>query len=92
MNRWWLVSIVNVLVSSTAFAADAPTVRLHSAGSLRAAMTDITAAYNSAYGPCGRTHLRGASGGLGDRLAKGEAADVSRHDHWERAGGAAKVT
>jgi molybdate transport system substrate-binding protein len=75
MNRRWLVSIVTVLASSTAFAADAPTVRLHSAGSLRAAMTDIAAAYTSAYGATVEP-VYGASGGLGDRLAKGEAGDV----------------
>jgi ABC-type molybdate transport system substrate-binding protein len=64
-----------VLVASTGFAADAPTVRLHSAGSLRAAMTDIAAAYTSAYGATVQP-VYGASGGLGDRLAKGEAGDV----------------
>ena len=75
MNRRWLVSIVTVLASSTSFAADVPTVRLHSAGSLRAAMTDIAAAYNSAYGASVEP-VYGASGTLGDRLAKGEAGDV----------------
>jgi hypothetical protein len=75
MNRRWLVSIVTVLASSTAFAADAPTVRLHSAGSLRVAMTDIDAAYTAAYDAT-VVPVYGASGGLGDRLAKGEAGDV----------------
>jgi molybdate transport system substrate-binding protein len=75
MNRLWLVSIVTVLATSIGFAADAPTVRLHSAGSLRAAMTDIAAAYKTAYGVSVEP-IYGASGGLGDRLAKGEAGDV----------------
>jgi len=75
MNRLWLASMVTVLATSTGFAADAPTVRLHSAGSLRAAMTDIAVAYNSAYG-ASIEPVYGASGGLGDRLAKGEAGDV----------------
>lgn len=75
MNRRWLVMLVAVFASSADFAADAPTVRLHSAGSLRAAMTDISAAYTSAYGAAVEP-VYGASGGLGDRLAKGEAGDV----------------
>jgi molybdate transport system substrate-binding protein len=75
MNRLWLASMVTVLATSTGFAADAPAVRLHSAGSLRAAMTDIVAAYSSAYGASVEP-VYGASGGLGDRLAKGEAGDV----------------
>jgi molybdate transport system substrate-binding protein len=75
MNRLWVGWIVTVLATSTGFAADAPTVRLHSAGSLRAAMTDIAAAYNNAYGASVEP-VYGASGGLGERLAKGEAGDV----------------
>ena len=75
MNRLWLVSIATVLATSTGFAADAPIVRLHSAGSLRAAMTDIAAAYKTAYGASVEP-IYGASGGLGDRLANGEAGDV----------------
>jgi molybdate transport system substrate-binding protein len=75
MNRLGRISILILLTSSTGFAADAPTVRLHSAGSLRAAMTDIAAAYTSAYGATVEP-VYGASGGLGDRLAKGEAGDV----------------
>jgi ABC-type molybdate transport system substrate-binding protein len=50
MNRLAIISRLILLTSSTGFAADAPTVWLHSAGSLRAAMTDIAAAYSSAYG------------------------------------------
>jgi molybdate transport system substrate-binding protein len=75
MNRLWLVAMVAVFASSTGLAADTPMVRLHSAGSLRAAMTDIAAAYTSAYGATVEP-IYGASGGLGDRLAKGEAGDV----------------
>jgi molybdate transport system substrate-binding protein len=75
MNRLCLVSICTALASSTGFAADVPTVKLHSAGSLRAAMIDIAAAYTSSYGVTVEP-VYGASGGLGDRLAKGEAGDV----------------
>ncbi len=59
----------------SAAAADAPTVRLHAAGSLRAAMTDIAKAYTQAYGiPV--TPTFGGSGLLKDRLEKGEPGDV----------------
>ncbi len=75
MNRTWLISVFVVLTSPTVFAADVPAVRLHSAGSLRAAMTDIAAAYTSLYGATVKP-VYGASGALGDRLAKGEAGDV----------------
>jgi molybdate transport system substrate-binding protein len=65
MNRLGRISILILLTSSTGFAADAPTVRLHSAGSLRAAMTDIAAAYTRAYGATVEP-VYGASGGLGE--------------------------
>src|SRR3984885_6608216 len=75
MKRTWFISVSVVLVSSTGLAADVPAVRLYSAGSLRAAMTDIAAAYTSLYGATVRP-VYGASGALGDRLAKGEVGDV----------------
>jgi molybdate transport system substrate-binding protein len=75
MKRLWLASMMAVLSTSVGFTADAPTVRLHSAGSLRAAMTDLAAAYTAAYG-ASVVPVYGASGALGDRLAKGESGDV----------------
>jgi molybdenum ABC transporter molybdate-binding protein len=66
--------IAALLAISSAAAADAP-VRLHSAGSLRAAMTDIAKAYKDAYGVDVVANF-GASGGLKDRLAGGEPGDV----------------
>ena len=75
MKRPWFLVMVVALSSSTGVAADAPTVRLHSAGSLRAAMTDIAAAYTGIYGAAVEP-VYGASGALGDRLAKGEMGDV----------------
>ncbi len=75
MNRLGLASLFTALAISTGFAADAPLVRLHSAGSLRAAMTDVAAAYEAEYGTSVQM-VYGASGALGDRLAKGEAGDV----------------
>jgi molybdate transport system substrate-binding protein len=64
-----------VLAAFSASAAETPAVRLHSAGSLRAAMMDIAAAYSEAYGvPV--TPIFGGSGLLKDRLEKGEPGDV----------------
>jgi molybdate transport system substrate-binding protein len=55
--------------------AEDTAVRLHSAGSLRAAMTDIGKAYTEVYGvPVEASY--GGSGLLKDRLANGEAGDV----------------
>jgi molybdenum ABC transporter molybdate-binding protein len=59
----------------SASAADAPTVRLLAAGSLRAAMTDIVKAYSEAYGVT-VTPTFGGSGLLKDRLLEGEPGDV----------------
>jgi molybdate transport system substrate-binding protein len=67
--------IVAVLGVSSAFAADSAAIRLHAAGSLRAAMTDIAKEYSAIYGAPVEA-VFGASGALGDRLAKGEPGDV----------------
>jgi molybdate transport system substrate-binding protein len=64
-----------LLTLSSAQAADASSVRLHAAGSLRAAMTDIAKAYIDAYGIAVEANF-GASGGLKDKLAGGEPSDV----------------
>jgi ABC-type molybdate transport system substrate-binding protein len=64
-----------IFAAFSAVAAGAPTVRLHAAGSLRAAMTDIAKAYSEAYGVT-VTPTFGGSGLLKDRLLKGEPGDV----------------
>jgi molybdate transport system substrate-binding protein len=76
MTRLLLVSLAALLINARSHAADAPqVVRLHSAGSLRAAMTDIAAAYTEEYGVTVEP-VYGASGAMGDRLVRGEAGDV----------------
>lgn len=68
-------SLLGALLAVSPASADNAVVRLHAAGSLRAAMKDIAKAYFDAYG----TRVEpvfGGSGGLQERLAKGEAGDV----------------
>jgi len=67
--------IALLLAANSAAAADAPAVRLHAAGSLRAVMTDIAKAYLEDYGIT-VTPTFGGSGLLKDRLEKGEPGDV----------------
>ena len=69
-----LAALVFFLLASAAHAEDTA-VRLHAAGSLRAAMTDIGKAYTEAYGVPVEASF-GGSGLLKDRLANGEAGDV----------------
>lgn len=69
-----LIAILG-LVSSTAVAADDSAVRLHAAGSLRSAMTEIGKAYTAAYGVPVEANF-GGSGLLKDRLTNGEPGDV----------------
>lgn len=69
-----LIAILG-LVSCAAAAADDSAVRLHAAGSLRAAMTEIGKAYTEAYGVPVDAKF-GGSGLLKDRLANDEAGDV----------------
>src|SRR5450432_2476893 len=64
-----------MLAAFSAAAAEVPAVRLHAAGSLRAAMSDIAKAYSEAYGVT-VTQSFGGSGLLKDRLEKGEPGDV----------------
>jgi molybdate transport system substrate-binding protein len=75
MIRCWVGLTALVLTAFSAAAADAPTVRLHAAGSLRAAMSDIAKAYTDAYGTAVAPTF-GGSGLLKDRLEKGEPGDV----------------
>ncbi|HEY2463404.1 MAG TPA: molybdate ABC transporter substrate-binding protein [Steroidobacteraceae bacterium] len=75
MIRCLLALTAALLAASSAAAADAPVVRLHAAGSLRAAMSDIAKAYTEAYGVSVAPTF-GGSGLLKDRLAKGEPGDV----------------
>jgi molybdate transport system substrate-binding protein len=75
MTRCCVALTVLTLAALSAAATDAPAVRLHAAGSLRAAMTDIATAYSEAYGVA-VTPTFGGSGLLKDRLQQGEAGDV----------------
>jgi molybdate transport system substrate-binding protein len=70
-----LTGLIAILLAGSPAAADAPAVRLHAAGSLRAPMTDIAKAYTDAYGISVQTNF-GASGAMRDRLANGEPGDV----------------
>jgi molybdenum ABC transporter molybdate-binding protein len=70
-----LFTLIAALAAVSSAAADTSVVRLHAAGSLRAAMTDISKAYSDAYGTRVEA-VFGGSGGLRERLFKGEAGDV----------------
>ena len=69
-----LISLLGLMSCAGAVADDAA-VRLHAAGSLRAAMTDIGRAYTETYGTRVEANF-GGSGLLKDRLANGEPGDV----------------
>jgi molybdate transport system substrate-binding protein len=75
MMRFCCALAVAWLAASSATAAHAPVVRLHAAGSLRAAMTDIAKAYGDLYGTRVEA-VFGGSGALQERLANGEPGDV----------------
>jgi molybdenum ABC transporter molybdate-binding protein len=71
-----LLSVLfTALVAASSAAADTAVVRLHAAGSLRAAMADIAKAYADTYGTRVEA-VFGGSGALKDRLFQGEAGDV----------------
>lgn len=63
------------LHAASTMAADAPSLKVYSAGSLRAPLTEITAAYTATYGTAVEM-VFGASGAVGKRLAGGESADL----------------
>jgi molybdenum ABC transporter molybdate-binding protein len=67
--------IAALFLPSLDFAEDVPALRLHAAGSLRAAMTDIAQAYSAIYSTPVNA-VFGASGALGGRLAMGEPGEV----------------
>jgi molybdate transport system substrate-binding protein len=69
------VAALGLFLFACAAHAENTAVRLHAAGSLRAAMTDIGKAYTEAYGVPVEASF-GGSGLLKDRLANGEAGDV----------------
>jgi molybdate transport system substrate-binding protein len=71
LSTAWLAA----LIAASSAAADTAVVRLHAAGSLRAAMADIAKAYSDTYGTRVEA-VFGGSGGLKDRLLQGEAGDV----------------
>jgi molybdate transport system substrate-binding protein len=70
-----LSALFAALAVASSAAADTAVVRLHAAGSLRAAMTDIAKAYADTYGTRVEA-VFGGSGGLKERLSAGEAGDV----------------
>jgi molybdate transport system substrate-binding protein len=70
-----LSTLIAALAAVSSAAADTSVVRLHAAGSLRAAMTDIAKAYSDAYATRVEA-VYGGSGGLRERLLTGEAGDV----------------
>jgi molybdate transport system substrate-binding protein len=61
--------------AASTFAAETQALKIYSAGSLRAPLTEITKAYTAAYGTPVEI-VFGASGALGKRLAEGEVADL----------------
>jgi ABC-type molybdate transport system substrate-binding protein len=68
----WFILWVSMMVAPAM--AQEP-LRLHAAGSLRAALTDVLDAHRAAHG-IGTNAVFGASGLLRERLAGGEASDV----------------
>jgi molybdate transport system substrate-binding protein len=68
------VSMVAIMITATA-AADAPTVRLHAAGSLRTAMMEIAQAFTAAYS-IKVDAVFSSSGLLREHFEKGEAGDM----------------
>ena len=71
--RPWIMALAVAMTASTAGAGE--TVRLHAAGSLRAAMTDIADAFEAAHGVRVERAF-GPSGLLRERIEGGEAAEV----------------
>jgi molybdate transport system substrate-binding protein len=72
----WVAALIAASAAAAAVAADdTPVVRLHAAGSLRAAMADIAKSYAENYGTRVEA-VFGGSGTLQERLANGEAGDV----------------
>jgi molybdate transport system substrate-binding protein len=61
--------------AASTFAAETQALKIYSAGSLRAPLTEITKAYTAAYGTPVEI-VFGASGALGKRLTDGETADL----------------
>ena len=74
-GAWMTMLLAAASAAVSAPATDSPVVRLHAAGSLRAAMADIAKAYADTYGTRVDA-VFGGSGTLQERLANGEAGDV----------------
>jgi molybdenum ABC transporter molybdate-binding protein len=73
MGRFWIAALAVVMMSHDATAAE--TVLLHAAGSLRGALTDVLAAFESQTGNKVQAKY-GASGLLKDEIAGGAKAGV----------------
>ncbi len=75
MTRALTVACIAALACASTASAEDAAVRLHAAGSLRAAMTEISKAYKESYGTSVEARF-GGSGLLKARLANGEPGDV----------------
>lgn len=79
MSRGWMRGAVGVLAAAGLMApatgAAAEPLRLHTAGGLKAAMTEVAAAFTAAGGPAVETRF-GPSGLLRESIAGGAPADV----------------
>jgi molybdate transport system substrate-binding protein len=67
--------VILSLNTAPTIAAETPSLKIYSAGSLRAPLTEITKAYTAKYGTPVEV-VYGASGALAKRLESGEAADL----------------
>jgi ABC-type molybdate transport system substrate-binding protein len=73
----WAVLVAGMAVMSPSLAATAETVKLHAAGSLKAAMTEIATAFQASTGGSHKVEtVFGASGLLREKIEAGEAAHV----------------
>jgi molybdate transport system substrate-binding protein len=75
-HRGAIVALATTLAITAPALADAQTLEVYAAGSLRAALTDVARAYEQAEPGVSVRMTFGASGLLKDRLAAGERADV----------------
>lgn len=72
---WAMIAAIVAMTTMTGTAVADEMIRLHAAGSLRAAMTDIADAFEAAHGG-GVERAFGPSGLLRERIEGGEAAEV----------------
>jgi ABC-type molybdate transport system substrate-binding protein len=75
MQRLGLVAALAMIAMAGMAKAEDAVVRLHAAGSLRGALSEVSAAFTAVYGVTVQS-VFGASGTLRERLEAGEAGDV----------------